>query len=386
MNMETPFVYDRYVTGKNFIGRKKDCNILRNLLEGGENVVMYAPPKSGKDSVIQQTLFDMRVAGKNYLVGQVDLMNVRTLEDFLLKFGAAIIRPVSSTQTEYADLAGRFLEGTHFTFDPQRFAEEDEVVSITGEIVPEDIFRMFSLPGCIARDRNSRFIVVIGQFQNLMMSDRCREIFQELENVLRKNKKEEMPVSFILTGSRVNAMKYIFEEKKRFWKMVEMLPLQPVDDREIIDYIVKGFMMTGKVVERDLVLGACKLFRGNMWYLNHFISICDSMTKGYINEGILMEALSVILSIHEPKFIAMVDDLTDFQLSFLRAVLDGVTKFSSVEVISRYHLNSSANVRRVKDALKKKEILTFNENDEPVVLDPLFEYWVSRYYFNKKDE
>lgn len=384
--METPFVYDRYVTGKNFIGRKKDCNILRNLLEGGENVVMYAPPKSGKDSVIQQTLFDMRVAGKNYLVGQVDLMNVRTLEDFLLKFGAAIIRPVSSTQTEYADLAGRFLEGTHFTFDPQRFAEEDEVVSITGEIVPEDIFRMFSLPGCIARDRNSRFIVVIGQFQNLMMSDRCREIFQELENVLRKNKKEEMPVSFILTGSRVNAMKYIFEEKKRFWKMVEMLPLQPVDDREIIDYIVKGFMMTGKVVERDLVLGACKLFRGNMWYLNHFISICDSMTKGYINEGILMEALSVILSIHEPKFIAMVDDLTDFQLSFLRAVLDGVTKFSSVEVISRYHLNSSANVRRVKDALKKKEILTFNENDEPVVLDPLFEYWVSRYYFNKKDE
>ncbi len=386
MNMETPFVYDRYVTGKNFIGRKKDCNILRNLLEGGENVVMYAPPKSGKDSVIQQTLFDMRVAGKNYLVGQVDLMNVRTLEDFLLKFGAAIIRPVSSTQTEYADLAGRFLEGTHFTFDPQRFAEEDEVVSITGEIVPEDIFRMFSLPGCIARDRNSRFIVVIGQFQNLMMSDRCREIFQELENVLRKNKKEEMPVSFILTGSRVNAMKYIFEEKKRFWKMVEMLPLQPVDDREIIDYIVKGFMMTGKVVERDLVLGACKLFRGNMWYLNHFISICDSMTKGYINEGILMEALSVILSIHEPKFIAMVDDLTDFQLSFLRAVLDGVTKFSSVEVISRYHLNSSANVRRVKDALKKKEILTFNENDEPIVLDPLFEYWVSRYYFNKKDE
>lgn len=384
--METPFVYDRYVTGKNFIGRKKDCNILRNLLEGGENVVMYAPPKSGKDSVIQQTLFDMRVAGKNYLVGQVDLMNVRTLEDFLLKFGAAIIRPVSSTQTEYADLAGRFLEGTHFTFDLQRFAEEDEVVSITGEIVPEDIFRMFSLPGCIARDRNSRFIVVIGQFQNLMMSDRCREIFQELENVLRKNRKEEMPVSFILTGSRVNAMKYIFEEKKRFWKMVEMLPLQPVDDREIIDYIVKGFMMTGKVVERDLVLGACKLFRGNMWYLNHFISICDSMTKGYINEGILMEALSVILSIHEPKFIAMVDDLTDFQLSFLRAVLDGVTKFSSVEVISRYHLNSSANVRRVKDALKKKEILTFNENDEPVVLDPLFEYWVSRYYFNKKDE
>ena len=35
----------------------------------------------------------------------------------------------------------------------------------------------------------------------------------------------------------------------------------------------------------------------------------------------------------------------------------------------------------VKDALKKKEVITFNEKDEPVVLDPLFEYWICRYYF-----
>ena len=49
--------------------------------------------------------------------------------------------------------------------------------------------------------------------------------------------------------------------------------------------------------------------------------------------------------------------------------------------VLRYHLNSSANVRRVKDALKKKEVLTFNEKDEPVILDPLMEYWLNKYYF-----
>jgi hypothetical protein len=35
----------------------------------------------------------------------------------------------------------------------------------------------------------------------------------------------------------------------------------------------------------------------------------------------------------------------------------------------------------VKDALKKKEIITFNEKDEPVILDPLFEYWITKKYF-----
>ena len=143
-------------------------------------------------------------------------------------------------------------------------------------------------------------------------------------------------------------------------------------------------MMGGKVVERELIVGACELFRGQMWYLNHFTSICDNLTKGYINEGVLLQALKTLISIHEPRFISIVNDLTDHQLSLLRAALDGVTRFSSIDVIEKYRLNSSANVRRVKDALKKKEVLTFNDKDEPVILDPLFEYWVGKYYFQMR--
>ena len=132
------------------------------------------------------------------------------------------------------------------------------------------------------------------------------------------------------------------------------------------------------------MIGACRLFRGNLWYLNHFISICDSMSRGYLNEGILMEALNIIISVHEPRFLSIVNDLTDHQLSLLKAILDGVVKFSASDVIDKYRLNSSANVRRVKDALKKKEVITFNEKDEPVILDPLFEYWVTKKYFERR--
>ena len=94
-----------------------------------------------------------------------------------------------------------------------------------------------------------------------------------------------------------------------------------------------------------------------------------------------MEALNSMISLHEPRFMNMINDLTDHQVSLLRAVLDGVVRFSASEVIEKYHLNSSANVRRVKDALRKKEVLTFNEKEEPVILDPLFEYWLENHYF-----
>ena len=382
MYMEYPFVYDKYVTGRNYVGRKSECNALSNLLDSGENISIYEPQKSGKMSTVQQTLFNMRMAGRQFLVGQVSLFNVRTIEDFLLKFGSSVIRPISSTPEEYKDLISRHLDGTHFVFDASRFASCDEVISLNWAPDRNDIEQMLRLPYRIARERGMTYFMIIEEFQSLLHTDEHEEVFEILETIFaERDKSDKASASYILLGSLVNAMKYIFEEKKWFYRQVEHLPLCPVEDREIIEHVVKGFSMGGKVIDRDLVLGACRLFRGDLWYLNHFTAICDSKSKGFINEGILMDALKSMISIHEPRFQTMVNDLTDHQLSLMRAILDGVVKFSSSDVIEKYRLNSSANVRRVKDALKKKEIITFNEKDEPVILDPLFEYWIGKYYF-----
>ena len=379
--MDTPFIYDRFVTGKNFVGRKMECTILSNLLESGENIVVYGRPKSGKMSIVQQTLFNRRMAGKQFMVAPVCLSNIRNLEQFLLKFGTAVIKSVSSTASEYEALISKYLDSTHFVFDRSRFSSCDEVVSLNWTPDMNDVFKMIRLPQRIAEERNRPYYIILEDFQNIMLADEYEEVFKQMEDLFRERNKV---APFIMAGSQVNAMKYIFEEKKYFYRLVEKINLGVVDDREIIEYIVKGFMVSGKVIERDLVLGACKLFRGDMWYLNHFISICDTMSRGYINEGILMEALRTIISIHEPRFYAIINDLTDHQLSLLLAILDGVTRFSASEVIEKYRLNSSANVRRVKDALKKKEVITFNEKDEPVIIDPLFEYWVSNHYFERR--
>jgi hypothetical protein len=102
-------------------------------------------------------------------------------------------------------------------------------------------------------------------------------------------------------------------------------------------------------------------------------------------EQVLVEALGNLVSIHEPRFNAIMADLTTHQVSFLRAVVDGIVRFSAADVIRTYGLNSSANVKRVKDALMKKEVLVFDENDNPHIIDPLFEYWLRKYYFELKD-
>lgn len=378
--MASAFVYDKYVTGKNFVGRRMECTILSNLLEAGENVYIYGKPESGKMSLVQQSLFNMRLAGKMFMVGQLDLFNVRRVDDFLLRFGDAVIRACASVPEEYAGIVTEHLSGTHFVFDPARFSSCEEVVSLNWEMDRNDISSMLSLPMKVSQGRNMPFYMVISEFQNLMMADDFENLFKVMEEVMA-GKSGENKSSFILLGSQVNAMKLIFEEKKWFWRLINPVQLQNVEDREIIEHVVKGFASGGKVIERELILGACRLFRSDMWRINHFFAICDSMSKGYINEGILMDALRAMIALNEPHFKWIINDLTDHQLSLVRATLDGVKRFSASDVIEKYSLNSSANVRRVKDALKKKEVLTFDEKDEPVILDPLLEYWLNKYYF-----
>ena len=79
MIMDTPFIYDSHVTGRHFVGRKLECNVLANLLEAGEHVCFYEAPKAGKSSLVQQTLLNMRTSGKPFMVAYVDLVNVRTI-------------------------------------------------------------------------------------------------------------------------------------------------------------------------------------------------------------------------------------------------------------------------------------------------------------------
>lgn len=313
----------------------------------------------------------------------VDMLNVRTLSDFLLRFGSALMKSAASTPDDFARIVATHLSDTHFVFDRVRFVTCGEVVSLNWVPDRNDIAKMVALPQKLAQDQGLPYIVVLKEFQNLMNADEYEDVFNEMEAQMKaRDRSERCPAVFVMTGAMVNAMKFIFEEKRYFYRQVNHLSLMPVDDKEIIEHIVKGFLNgMGKSFDRNLAMGACELFKSNLWYMNHLAAICDALSKGFVTENMMTDALNSMLSVHEPRFVSIVNDLTDHQLSLMKAVLDGVVKFSASDVIEKYHLNSSANVRRVKDALKKKEVITFNEKDEPVVLDPLFEYWIRRYYF-----
>ncbi len=384
--MDSPFLYNKYVTGQHFIGRKEDCAILTNLLSQAENVVLWEPVGAGKKSIVHQVLTRMKVSGARFVSGEITALDIRSNELFAKRLGSSVIRLVASTPAEYSQAVSRYLSGTHFVFDQNAYSASDTILSTNWDLDDNDVKAVLRMPYRMAQERGERMYMIIDEFQNLDLAEDGEKLFKLMEEVIDEARREGNKFfSYIFIGSMYNAMRDIFFKRHFFYKRVERLKLSKVDEREIVEHIIKGFLASGKVIDRDLIGGACRLFKCNLFYINHFTSICDSLSKGYIMEPVLLEALDTIISIHRGRFIATMNDLTTFQVSLLKAIIDGYTKFSTAEVIRKYSLNSSANVRRLKDALMKKEILTFVGDDErPVIFDPLFEYWLKNTYFKNQ--
>ena len=54
----------------------------------------------------------------------------------------------------------------------------------------------------------------------------------------------------------------------------------------------------------------------------------------------------------------------------------------ATEIMKKYHLNSSANVNRLREALTKKEIVTFINKNKIEFNDALLKLWLGKHFFS----
>ena len=169
----------------------------------------------------------------------------------------------------------------------------------------------------------------------------------------------------------------------------ERVRLSPIDERSVTDHIIRTFLKVGRVVEQSQAERIYNTADGHPWYIWQIADTCFNLTKGYLSDSIITEAVDSLLYTHSVRFQETVDNLSRYQLYFLKAVFDGITKVSSSDVIERYRLNSSnssANVHRIKEALTKKEVISIDAQDTPTIIDPIFRLWLKRSYFKDNKE
>ena len=374
--MDSPFEYNRYVSGAQFIGRNKEVAYLCRLLREHKNVLIYGPAKIGKKSLVYNSMELLRHDHKDITFCDINLFNIRCIEAFMLRYTNEIVSHFAASETEWNAIMHRYIPSAPYMMDQSSL--QPQFTYTTKDLLTDaQIEQILRLPDKLAHEYGTHVIFYFRQFQDILLFDNPHRIFLLLEKVW----KTHTSTSFIITGDRFNAMEEIFHEKKYFYHFAHHMELAPIEEKVFVEYIVKGFQKAGKVIHPDQASTIYNLVEGDPWYTQHLASICFNLTKGFVNEGIIKQASEQLINLHDFEFHSIVYSLSKYQVRMIKAALEGITKFTSADVLDKYRLNSSANVSRLKEALTKKEIITFNEKKPATFLDPLFKLWFTNYFF-----
>ena len=379
--MDAPFEYFDYVTGSHFIGRDKEVKEFCRLIEQKKNILIYGQARTGKKSIIYNSFRELDRKGYKYSLIKTNLFNIRCIEAFMIRYTNHIVGKFAASGMEWSDYLSRYMPSAPYIVkEGEQPGRSPRFIYNSKELLSDAQIREFlNLPERIATDLNCHIVLYFEQFQDIILFEDPDRIFSLFE----KEWSRHTHVSYVVTGERKNAMDEIFEVKKYFYNLVDKIDVVPIEKKIFVDYIIKGFLKGGKVIRPEQAGYIYDTLEGDPWYAQHLASICYEMTIGYLEDKTIDEALQNLINLHDFSFHTIAFGLSKHQLRFIKAVLNGVRKFSSADILDKYKLNSSANVNRLKEALQKKEIITYNGKKEIVVMDPLLKHWFIKYFFVK---
>lgn len=368
-----PFIFGIATSGDNFTDRKKDTERLLLNFQHGVNTVLISPRRWGKTSLVQKVC---HLAQSDKLkVVYLDIFSCRSDKDFYDAFAAAVLKQTSSKLDEWLENIKLFLSRVSPKISIGTDPMTDFSISLEMNPKREDIEEILQLPEKIAQKKGFNIVICIDEFQQIAEFKDSKTFQKRLRTVWQLHKS----VSYCLFGSKKHLMNELFEKKSLpFYKFGDAIYLSKIGTADWVEYICSRFMVTGKVITKELAERICRMVDNHSSYVQQLAWLVWIRTDQLATINDLEAAYQDIIEQNTPLFEKQTESLTTYQMNFLRAIIDGVhSEFTTQETLNKYQLGSSANVAIVKKALVKKELIEV-EKRQIVISDPLLAVWLKK--------
>lgn len=368
-----PFIFGVAASGDNFTDREKETARLLSNFTHGVNTVLISPRRWGKTSLVKKVC---RLAQSDKLkIVYLDIFSCRTDKEFYDAFASAVLKQTSSKFDELMENAKIFLSriSPKFTIGSDPMSD----FSISLELNPKsnDIDEILQLPEKIAQKKGISIVICIDEFQQIAEFKDSKTFQKRLRTVWQL----QQSVSYCLFGSKKHLMNELFEKKSLpFYKFGDAVYLPKISTADWVSYICERFESTGKSVSKELAEKVCTAVDNHSSYVQQLAWLLWIHTERTATEQDFAEAHQDLIDQNTPLFEKQAENLSAYQMNFLRALVDGVhSEFTSAEILQKYQLGSSANVTTVKRALIKKELIE-TENKLVLLADPVMQLWLKQ--------
>jgi len=308
----------------------------------------------------------------------IDIFQCKSEYEFYHAFASAVIKQTSSRLDEWVETAKNFLSNISPKFSFGSDPMND--FSLSFEWNPKDDTEtdILQLPEKIAQKKDVHLLICLDEFQQIADFDDTLKFQKKLRSVWQ----HQQNVTYCMFGSKKHLMENIFNDKANpFYKFGDMMFLKKIPTEEWVPFICAKFQETGKKISPELASKICEATENLSSYVHHLAWVVWYKTDKVVTNKDVTAAIDDLLEQNKVFFQREVEQLSELQLNFLRALANGVTTgFSRKDVIKKYRLESSANVQSVKKALLKKDLINV-DGQEISFNDSLFKQWLKRQTF-----
>ncbi|MFQ6060674.1 MAG: ATP-binding protein [Thermoplasmata archaeon] len=271
------FPYGRPVTGKHLVGRKKEIEVILSLIRNGQSVMLAAPRRMGKTSILLEAL--RRLKREGWFVGSVDVFSAPTLVD--------LSQMIVKTTLENRGISGeRIIRAAREGIDRLRRAVELKHVAEEGyEIVlsfagdtrkPMELLdEALDFPDAFASKHKKRMCFAYDEFGDIKKMD------VDLIKKMRAKFQKHQSTAYIFCGSQESIMSQLFQDKKQaFYGFATPVEIPPIPKDVFARYIGRTFSRENIKSPSHVISRILEITDGHPYYTQFLCQVLYYQVRG----------------------------------------------------------------------------------------------------------
>ncbi|MEA2017547.1 MAG: ATP-binding protein [Campylobacterota bacterium] len=364
-----------------FLGRKKQRDELNLMLRLGQSVVLYAPRRHGKTSLINRVLADLDDGTLCISIDIMSIPNKRVLSEVIIDkcyellgikgFALNSLRGIGKTIKDITNFIASYglkVEDFELSTSEKLLKDSDE----------EELFaHALSLPQIIASKLNKKLIFAIDELGEI----RDFKDYHFILKQMRTSFQHQEDVIYLFAGSQHSVIGSIFRDSSSaFYKFAQMIELKPMKANDFEEYFNSLFSNYEIKLCESFTKEVVKIGNGIPYYIikiaNNILFNALLSKQNYINKFSILKATLGVYKSEEQYFQI---ELAKFRgKRYQQKLLTAFAFDYSSKEASQYASLEYSNSQREIKVLLNSGILSKSTHGKYYITDPFLEIYLKK--------